>query len=87
MKTFAFVIKRKDLNDEQLTYFENDLITSFKSLDYMQGYALGYGFGKIQIVELNDLQKKYNKTLLKEPDDYIFFVNVENVYTCGNYGD
>lgn len=79
MKVYFFAVSKKDLEiagSGSKEIFERDLIRNFKNYDFMAGYALGYGFGKIDILSYADLENWHNnKNILQYK--FIFAVNVE----------
>lgn len=88
MTTFVFTIRRDDIDSPSgasKKQFEKDLVTNFKSIDYMQGYAQGYGFGKIKILTLDEFQKIHNS--VTSINNYAYFVYVKDNYYNNEYDD
>lgn len=76
-ETFFFVVKRKKFSeDADRGLFLKNLKSRFPSVEFMQGYAEGYGFGDISIFTPETLAVKHNDDILK--DAYIFTVYVEH---------
>lgn len=93
MKVFVFSINCDDLKSisgDVKRIFEKDLKINFPSVDYMKGFADGYGASKIKIYTLSDYQDMINKSGYH--DNYIYFVYVndedededeDDYYGCG----
>lgn len=76
-KLFFFAVKRGDFpNSVDVQNFSENLIRGFPNEDFMRGYALGYGFGKISILTAEDVAHKNNLDNLG--DYYIFPVELED---------
>lgn len=79
MEVYYFAVSKRDLEDVSggtRKQFERDLKRKFKSYDFMQGYAVGYGFGSIEILTVEDVEHwQNNRDLLKYK--FIYAVTVE----------
>lgn len=87
-ETFFFVVQRKKFReDADKELFLKNLKTRFPSVEFMGGYAEGYGFGGISILTPEQLAVKHNANHLK--DSFIFTVYVEHKVEmkCPNCGD
>lgn len=73
-------VSRKSFTQrEDLAVFEKNLVREFKSYDFMAGYVLGYGFGKIEILTLSEVESINNDPVNNYLSySYLFLVSVKN---------
>lgn len=80
MELYYFAVSKRELEDVSggtKKQFERELKRKFKSYDFMCGYALGYGFGKIEILTPDDIEHWHNNRDLLQYK-YVYAVSVED---------
>ena len=80
MKTYALIIRKTDadaVTSGVRTAFEQGLKRVYPSYDYMLGFIEGYGFGKLLVRTLSELEHLHNDQDLSH-HSYIYFVRVES---------
>lgn len=73
-------IAKKELKGAMRQQFEENLKRNFRSYDYLCGFCDGYGFGKIEILPLDKIEKINNDENLQYlHHNYLYLVSVENL--------
>lgn len=73
---YVLRFKQNNPTNATLKQIEESLITQFKSVDFMEGYLLGYMFGcSYKVFTLKDFENRYNNTT-DQSDYYIKFLTV-----------
>lgn len=82
MSFYYLKVAKRDLqsiSSEVRKQFERDLKRKFRSYDYLCGYCEGYGFGKIEILSLEDIERINNDENLKYLHyNFLYLVSVDN---------
>lgn len=78
MRYFILKIAKRELKGTDKDRFEEFLKRKFKSYDYLCGFCDGYGFGKIEILTLGDIERINNDpTLQYLQHNYLYVVEVD----------
>jgi len=84
MDTKVLLIKKGHINSTGATLpmIEDNLKTTFKSLDYMEGFLDGYLFDNYSLLSLSEYEKNINNFNNEDLRNkyYIKFVYIEVIY-------
>lgn len=78
MLYFYLKVAKRELKGKDRDVFEELLKREFKSYDYLCGFCDGYGFGKIEILTLEDIERINNDATLQYlQHNYLYLVKVD----------
>ena len=82
MNFYYLKVAKRDLqgiSSEVRRQFERDLKRKFRSYFHLCGYCDGYGFGKIEILPLEDIERINNDENLQYlHHNFLYLVSVDN---------